>query len=54
MCDHEAEDGYQLDAHIWTQHEDDDQSTFIFHCVQCDKKSQHGCGKWAPKPHLNP
>ena len=38
MCDQEAEDGYQLDAHIWTEHEDDDQSTYIFHCVQCDKK----------------
>ena len=24
MCDQEAEDGYQLDAHIWTEHEDDD------------------------------
>ena len=38
MCDHEAEDGYQLDAHHWTEHEDDDQSTYIFHCVQCEKK----------------
>ena len=25
ICDHEAEDGYQLDVHHWTEHEDDDQ-----------------------------
>ena len=38
MCDHEAEDGYQLDAHSWSEHEDEDLSTYQFHCGQCDKK----------------
>ena len=23
ICGHESEDGYQLDAHIWSEHEDD-------------------------------
>ena len=24
MCGYEAEDGYQLDGHLWSEHEDDD------------------------------
>ena len=34
-CGHEAEDGYQLDAHYWTEHNGDDPN--FFHCQQCDE-----------------
>ena len=33
-CGHEAEDGYQLDAHYWTEHDGNDPN--FFHCQQCD------------------
>ena len=34
-CEHEAEDGYQLDAHIWTEH--DEENVEVFTCKYCDK-----------------
>ena len=35
-CGYEAEDGYQLDGHLWSEHEDeDDLKSFV--CQHCDK-----------------
>ena len=33
-CGHETEDGYQLDAHHWSEHDDGDDPIF-FNCQQC-------------------
>ena len=33
-CGHEPEDGYQLDAHHWSEHDDGDDPIF-FNCQQC-------------------
>ena len=34
-CGYEAEDGYQLDGHIWSEHEDTDVNSL--HCQHCDQ-----------------
>ena len=35
-CGHEAEDGYQIDAHYWSEHDGGDDPNF-FYCQQCDE-----------------
>ena len=35
-CGHEAEDGYQLDAHHWSEH-DDSNDQHLINCQQCDE-----------------
>ena len=35
-CDYEAEDKYELDGHIWTEHEEDEDGTIF--CKFCDEK----------------
>ena len=35
-CGHEAEDGYQLDAHHWSDHDDGDDPN-CFDCQRCDE-----------------
>ena len=35
-CDHEAEDGYQLDAHLWSEHEEDEEGAIF--CKFCNEK----------------
>ena len=35
-CDYEAEDRYDLDGHIWTEHEEDEDGTIC--CKFCDEK----------------
>ena len=37
-CDHEAKDGYQLDAHHWSEHDEENEDNFVFHCQQCDER----------------
>ena len=34
-CDFEAEDGYQLDGHFWTEHDDEEEE--LLQCQHCDK-----------------
>ena len=34
-CDFEAEDGYQLDGHFWSEHDDSDINSFP--CSHCDQ-----------------
>ena len=36
ICGHEAEDGYQLDGHLWSEHEDEDDLK-LFVCQYCDQ-----------------
>ena len=37
-CGYEAEDGYQLDGHFWSEHDEDDEEQMeLFHCQNCDK-----------------
>ena len=37
-CDHEAEDGYQLDAHHWSEHDEENKGLYLFHCQHCDER----------------
>ena len=36
-CGYEAEDGYQLDGHTWSEHEDDN-DVELLPCQHCDKR----------------
>ena len=38
-CGYEAEDGYQLDGHLWSEHEDVDDEKLLA-CPHCDQTFQ--------------
>ena len=35
VCGFEAEDGYQLDGHFWTEHDEEEESKKLFQCQHC-------------------
>ena len=47
ICDYEAEDGYQLDAHVWSDHDDDveedlpENNQHIIGCNICEEKFEN-------------